>query len=70
MIAQRYHPVFAAFALADVRAFFKIHICQPDISDFHTPQSAAIQQADEHLMFEQLALLEHLPYFLLAQYGG
>ena len=60
MIAQRYHPVFAAFVLADVvRAFFQNPVSANRILT-SIAWSAAIQQADEHLMFEQLALLEHL----------
>ena len=48
----------------------EIEVLKLNVSDFHAPQSAAVNQSDQEFVFQQFGILKHAPDLLAAQNHG
>jgi|GEM_PF-3310274 len=62
MYAQRDVTILVPLALYNVqKAPVKIQMAQFNITDFHTAKAAAIKQADQQFVLQQIRTLQHTP---------
>lgn len=70
-ISQRDIAVFFAFAILHMKDFpVKIQVSDLQIPNFEEAETTAIQEADQHAVFEQFGRFEKPADFLLAQDNG
>lgn len=70
-IGQGHIAVFFAFALAHVQHLaVKVQITDLQVAHFKTPQATAVEQAQQHAVFEQFGGFQYAPGLLAAQHYG
>ena len=71
MLGERNIPVLTAFSLNNMQYFpIEIEVLKLNVSDFHAPQSAAVNKTDEEFVFQQFGILKHAPDLFAAQNHG